>query len=385
MAGIADMLFGGGAQAYSVPQPQVSMADILAGGVPAAAPGPAGSVATAFADSPAPGAVASAGQQANAAAAQEPGILDKARDWATRNPSAAQGLMQGFAALASGRTRGGFVQQLGQAAGVVNQTMVEQNAANAAQEQERQRYGTREQRAEEAHRNAIENRNTDNKRQDRQLDMQSANYEDQRKTNELNRRRIGQQLDEQGKIAPLKYKEATMRLAQLDEEIKNAPTTRKAAELRLQQAQLNFDLEKQYGPAEAQAKMEGARANADAAGSRADQEELQLRQQELTAAELAKLPPEQQAAYRLGIKPTAPKVPKTPGELAEILLTKEPDRFISPDGKIRTKELGEAVRVIQRGGDAAPATQQAWVAARDKVKVGQSYIGPDGREYIRKQ
>lgn len=383
MAGIADMLFGGGAQTYAVPDPSASMADILAGGVANATPSSGGaSIATAFGDSPAPGGVAAAGAQANAAASQEPGILDRARSWATTNPVQAQALMQGFAALASGRTRGGFVNQIGQAAGVAGQTMVEQNAANAALQREQQvkdrDFGLRQREAD----STIGSRDSMNRRADALLPGQ-LEAQDLAAEGADQRIRQGEQTMQQSdKMFTPKMQLFKKQLDKLDSDISSAKTEREAAQQRLKRAKLETDIYAKFGEEEA-ATILGTKqqtlANAQEQGT---QEVLRTDQMVQSAAELAKLTPEQRSQHVLGLKP---KVEKTDRELAEEFLTKEPDRYMNRDGSINYDALGGAVRAVKQGGTRPAATQEAWVAARNKVKVGQKYVGPDGQEYLRKQ
>lgn len=377
MAGFADLLFGGGAQAYAGPDPSTSMADILAGGVSAAAPSSSGgSVATAFADSPAPGAVASAGAQANAAAAQEPGIMDRARNWATTNPVQAQALMQGFAALASGRTRGGFLQQMGQAAGVANQTMVEQNSANAEQQRAQAVRDRDFNLRQEDSQDQRANRAADNSRADKQLTMQGEQWADQRLTSEEARATSREKRGEAKELNPLKLKEARLRLAELQEKINAAPDERTARKLKLDLARLEFQNYEKFGSANAQAEADKARYGAQAAASKADQEELQLEQAELSADEIAKLSPEERKNLRLGIKPPPPKIPKTGAEIADSLLLKQPDQFYDQNGNIKYKELTAAVKAVQNAGAAPPPAddqQAGFDAALAQAKPGATF------------
>lgn len=385
MAGIADMLFGGGAQAYSVPDPNASMADILAGGVSNAAPAVAGgSVATAYGDSPAPGAVASAGAQANAAAGQEPGILDKARNWATTNPVQAQALMQGFAALASGRTRGGFVQQMGQFAGVANQTMVEQNAANAAQAREQQTkdrdFGLR---SREADSNIAYRQNAD-RRADALLPGQLEAQDNAAERSEEGVLTSRQQRGQSEQLFTPKMQQVKLQLDKLRNDIALAPTERAAAQLRLKASKLEYDIHSKFAIPEAEAIL----------GIKAQQ--LSNAQEEGTGKVLANdaaikkqkaiddMPEAERNYYYRNGKPKEAPPAKTRAQIANDLLEKEPDAYRdNKTGAILYDRLGSAVDAVVNGGERPAATQEAWASARNSVKPGQKYIGPDGAEYTR--
>lgn len=386
MAGIADLMYGSGyqpAQAFAVPDPRASMADILAGGTPAAAPVPGG-VMTAYGDSPAPGAVAAAGQQANAAASQEPGILDRARNWATQNPVQAQALMQGFAALASGRTRGGFVQQMGQAAGVANQTMVEQTAANAAQQRDIDEKNRRMTLQERETNSQISNRDAINRRAEAlhpgQVEAQDLTNEGRSIANDA----AMQRTDQDKRMFTPKMKELDLRLRKLDSDLAMAPTEQAAAKLRLDRARLEHSIYQQYGPAEAEMLLRTKGAQANAAEERSSQETMQTDRERAKDEAIAKLPEEERNFYYRNGKPKEGKPQKTAQEIAMELYSDDPSRFKNKDGSLNHAMLQREVQAIQAGGAAPAATTDAWAKARNAVKPGQPYIGPDGREYVRK-
>lgn len=386
MAGIADLMYGSGlvpAQAFAVPDPQASMADILAGGTPAAVP-VSGGIATAYGDSPAPGGVAQAGAQANAAAANEPGIIDRARDWATRNPTQAQALMQGFSALASGRTRGGFVQQMGQAAGVAGQTMVEQNAANAAQQRETAEKDRRMTLQERETNSQISSRDSLNRRAEGlyagQLEQQDLANEGRSIANDS----AVQAADQSAKMFTPKMKQFDAQLRKLEVDLANAPTEQAAAKVRLARAQLENKIYSQYGPAEAEMLLRTKGAQASAAEERATQETLQTDEAARQAGVLAGLTPEENKNRVMGTKP---KAPADPAEMAKDLLNKNYEVYQKPNGGgTDYARLAKDVNALIQAGKpgAVDTSQAAWEMARNKVKTGQPYIGPDGKEYIRK-
>jgi hypothetical protein len=382
MVGIADLMYGPGtAQAFAVPDPQASMAQILAGGTPAAVPAPAGSVATAFGDSPAPGAVAAAGAQANAAAAQEPGILDQARSWATKNPVQAQALMQGFAALAGGRTRGGFVQQLGQAAGVAGQTMIEQNAANSEQ-QRTQANKDRQFGLEKSSADSMNQARNDTNARANALHPGALEAQDQIAEGRdiANASAQGRESRDSQMFTP-KMQMFKKQLDKLDSDLLSATTDREAAAIRLRKAKLETDIYAKFGEQEAQTIL-GVKAqqltNAQEQGTR---EVIKTDEEIAKRDAIQALPEAERNAYYRGAKP---KEHQNPAEIAKDLLKSDPMKYTKKDGLTDYSKLAADTNAIMRGGAPDPANQQAWEAARNAVKPGQTYTGPDGKEYTRK-
>ncbi|MFM6926997.1 MAG: hypothetical protein ACKOX6_00945 [Bdellovibrio sp.] len=371
--GIADMLFGG-AQIYPVPQPQVSMADLLAGQT-LAPPPQGGSVATAYGDSPAPGAVAAAATEATMAGNQEPGILDTARNWAKTNPVQAQALMQGFAALASGRTHGNAIMQLGQGAGTAMQTVAEQNAANEAQqraiqaEQQRQGLATRQ---EDRLQRTADSTIDLNQRQDKRAEASNAENiaasQSRRKATDL-------ATTQSEKMFTPKMDEMRKRLLKLDQDIAQGGDDATIRKLNIQKAQLEASIHKQFALPEAQAILERKQAEAGTAQEKGVQAILETDEAARRARVLAGLTPEETKNLVMGTKP---KAAADPAEIAKDLLNKNYELYQKPNGggtdyARLAKDVNAAIKAGQPGA-VNNARQEALDAARNSVPVGGRYI-----------
>lgn len=372
--GLAD-IFGFGAPAQMSPDPQVSMAQLLAGGQVqpiAATPAP---VATAYGDSPAPGAVAQAAGQANAAAANEPGVMDRVQGWVRQNPVQAQALMQGFGALAAGHTRGNWLAQLGQASGVANQTMVEGNAAQDELKRKQQQVDFEQQ-----------NKTADNQRADRQLSNSERNTTANINLSQEQIEASRQRRKEGDAMLNPKIDALRAKVDQARQAVASAKTEDELRRAQINMKKVELQVYKEYGPKEAEA------ALAVKTQQRANLEEVGAGQMIENDMNLSKyntynsLPLEDRQDIASGIKPDRPAKRLSPAEYAKSLLKDNPDTYRDPKtGAINMDLLMRDAKTMLDIENYDPnKTKQEWEAARNSVKPGQRYKGPDGQTYIRK-
>jgi hypothetical protein len=387
MVGIADLMYGPPqALPLTVPSPQVSMTDLMTGAAqPAPAtiqpvpqtppPGPVQApVSTTYEDSPAPGAVASAQQQAQAAADQEPGILAKATNWAKTNPVAAQALLHGFSAMASGRTQGGLLEQLGQAAGVAGLSMTEQQAANRELEQKTQMENRKQTESEMS--NAVLNQARLGQEGRAAAAAPGAQGYQAAQTAALTQRTGLEKLLQDSKV-----KESTLKLAELRQKIASGADELTMNKYRTEEAQLKLDLYKKLGPAQAEAVLQEHQNRAAVAGEQATQAILSTDE----AARLAEIkrnaPADMQQSAAFGLNP---KKPLSKSDVTLKLLSSGSGEFFDTNGNIMFDKLERASNAIMRGGEQTDDERQAaGTAAKKAVKIGQRYTF-EGVERIRR-
>jgi hypothetical protein len=381
MVGIADLMYGPPtAIPGAVPDPQVSMTSLLTGAPPPApdpmyvnpqvppppplpAPPPTQApVATTYDDSPAPGSVASVKQQAQAATEQQPGILAKATDWAKTNPVAVQALMQGFSALASGRTQGGLLEQLGQAAGVGGQSMIEQTAANRELEQKTQ-MENRKQAESEASSATLNKIRLGQEGRAEALQPTAVTHAE--KVNQG----LQQKLDIEQEQRNPRLKEIGARIRELNARIANTGDAHLQNQLQLEIDKEQWKYNKALLPITSQAKVDTLGADVEskqmaAIKAKADAEEA-IRKQGV----LEKLSPEDQRALATGVHP---KAAMTVPEITMHLLTKNHTAYEGPGG---AQLLEEHIGQIQNSGKRTNQSRQAaYDAARNAVKPGETFI-----------
>lgn len=370
MAGIADLLGLGGAQAFSVPQPYTqehSLTDILAGSAP-----PAG-VATVYPTSPAPGAIAASAATANTAANNEPGILDKARTWATSNPMQAQALMQGFAAMAAGHTRGNAVMQLGQAAGVGQQYMREQTAANSELDRAKQQQSTENQlKAQDEMRK-------------QQLADSTVKYQGQEGGNVEARTASTKQATEQsGASFDTKMQDMKTRIAEVRQRIVNAKTENELQKARIDEAAITLQIHKQFSAPMAEVALGTAQTNMYENAAKLTTTQLQNQRMAGDNVTISEMDPEQ-AAARLGALKGAAK-PKNAQEMALMLFKDNPDGYRDDKNQTDIKKLLTHAQQLMDIQNFDPNKDSAEIAkARNSVKIGEVYIRPDGRKAMRRE
>lgn len=390
MAGLADLIYatqGPMPQAYSVPDPRMGIADLLAGApitqqsAPPATPAPS----TAYADSPAPGSVAQAGAQATAAASNEPGILDTARNWVKSNPIAAQGLMQGFAALASGRTHGNAFMQLGQAAGTGMQAMTEQEAANSAQQREIQRQQAQQDLANRQEGRLEKTANSTmalNEKQDARAEKSNT---ENIAASQQRRGQIKQGMEQSAALFTPRMQEAKLKLDSLRQQIAQGGDEGTMRKLNIQLKQHEFNIAKQFGVQEAQMIVDTkaqqlANEQEKGTGILLDN---QIRQNQVDTE--AALSPEDKRNKALGIKPKETKAAMTDQEIALKLYQEDPTPFLDKDGKLSLERLGQGVTNFKKATNYNPnARQEAFNQAKLAVQPGGRFFF-EGREFEREK
>lgn len=385
MAGLGDLLMGG-VETYPVPQPQVSMADLLAGQTLAPPPQGGNVVSTAYGDSPAPGAVAQAAAQANGAAAQEPGVMDRVRSWVQTNPTAAQGLMQGFAALASGRTHGNAIMQLGQAAGTATQAMGEQGAANEAQQRaiqaEQQRQQLAQQQEGRLGRTADSNIAL-NQNQDRRAE---ASNKENILASRSNRKAKDQATEQAGMMFTPRMEAARAELDKIRADIAATKDVSRKRALEIEGAQFELKLRKQFGSQEAELILGKRAAEQSGAEERATQEVLKTDQATWERDNRNMLSEPDRLRLARGEKLAPTKTPMSASEYAKQLLQKNPEAYMNANGPgYDTIRLMKDAQELMKIDSFSPEelNRQLWMDARSKVKPGERYLGPDGGYHTR--
>jgi hypothetical protein len=313
--------------------------------------------------------------EANAAGAQEPGILDRARSWAKTNPVQAQALMQGFAALASGRTHGNAVMQLGQAAGTATQTAAEQNAANELQQRQIQAEQQRQQLAQSQESRlgrSLDSTISLNERQDTRAE---ASNKENIAASQSRRKATDQATTQSAQMFTPKMDEMKLKLQGIRQQIAEAGTDAEIKKLRMQEARINLDIHRQFAVPQAQAVLDAALATTAAKQEQATQEVLQTDEAARQARVLSSLTPEEQKARVMGTKP---KPAADPAEIAKDLLNKNYELYQKPNGggtdyARLAKDVNAAIKAGQPGA-VDNSRQAALDAARLSVPVGGRYI-----------
>lgn len=390
MAGLADLIYatqGPMPQTYAVPDPRMGIADLLAGAPISqqSAPAPTPAPSTAYADSPAPGSVAQAGAEVTAAASNEPGILDRARNWAKTNPIAAQGLMQGFAALASGRTHGNAFMQLGQAAGTGMQAMTEQEAANAAQQREIQAQQQRQALAERQEGRLDRTATSTIALNERQDTRAEASNKENIAASQQRRGQIGQAMQQSAAMFTPKMQEARLKLDSLRQQIAAGGTDQQLKGLQVQLKRHELDIARQFGPQEAQLIVDNkaqelANRQEQGVGYLLDNEGKMIKNNTYKS-----MTEEERKNDALGIKPKGPTAPMSDQDIAMKLYTEDPTPFLDKDGKLSLERLGQGVQNFKKATNYnSNARQEAFNQAKLSVQPGGRFFF-EGREFEREK
>jgi hypothetical protein len=335
---IADILNPAGAQAYPVPTPDVSMTQLLAGGIlPQQAAPSASAPATQYSDSPAPGAAAQMATPQTSS--NEPG-------WAQKNPVQAQMLMQMFTHLAAGGPGNGW-SRMGDALGAAN------NYGLLAKDAEQTKAAKDAEAASvQAHRNA-------STAQTEQQTQQGASTFD------------------------LKKQTMETALESAKQNILNAKTALERSKAEAQYAQVKTRLYTKYGEKEAQQIIDLKDQELQQQQEAATQGILKTDRMAQENVDLANLSPEQRAA-RLGA--TKDETKKKPyNERFQAYIKDHRDAYTDP--RTSLLDVPRAVadfNAVDNADQFDPEVQKAaWAKARASVKPGENYQGPDGKTYTR--
>lgn len=294
----------------------------------------------------------------------QPGLLDGARGWLMQNPKMAQMLMTSFAALAGSGDIGKAVQ-----AGAMSGFAYDQEDYNRQQAEKKLK--------------------SEEEMQNRKLGLEERRTvaaEEDAVTNREYRRAVteGQELENRDKeaTAGTRSKKLQREIDLIDVKIRHADTEVERAKLQTRMDKLKLDLEKEYGAADRQGVIDQRAAATGASMVQTDRTRQTMAHEQQVQDFMKGLPAEEYKNAMLGIKP---KAGKSAQEQFQDFVVKS--RVANPEADLNTlwKEF-QQIQTAGQPGAAGPADKEkaAWDKARNSVQVGKTYIGPDGKPYVRR-